>query len=133
MVWEITAKDAQYFQSKNAVVVREPHMTIYSDGARQTHVSGAEGQLTLVEREVQTLTLTGGVVVQTDTLRLETAEATYDRSRDLITAPGAVTVRGQQLDVRGQGMEVDVGPQHFRLLQDVHTIVQQGKGHDATS
>jgi LPS export ABC transporter protein LptC len=130
-VWEITAKDAQYYEKTNQIVVREPRMTIYlSDGTRQTRISGSEGRLTLIDREIRDLTLRGGVVVEMDDLRLDTSEATYDRSRDLITAPGAVTIRGRRLDVKGQGMEVEVGPQNVRLLRDVHTVLSQ---NDAAS
>ena len=73
--------------------------------------------------DVSMLTLRGDVVVRLDDLELDTEEATYERERDLITAPGVVTVRGRTLDVRGRRMEVDVGPQHVRLLEDVHTVV----------
>jgi LPS export ABC transporter protein LptC len=124
MVWEITAKDARYFEQENAVVVIEPEMTFFlKEEGRAAHVAGAEGRLTLDGREVKALTLRGRVAVRLDDLRLETEEATYDRDRDLITAPGVVTVHGRTLDVQGRRMEVDVGPQHVRLLEDVHTTV----------
>jgi LPS export ABC transporter protein LptC len=123
-VWEITAKDAQYFEQENEVVVIEPEMTFFlKEAGRSAHLAGAEGRITLEGREVKALTLRGRVAVLLDDLRLETDEATYDRDRDLITAPGVVTVRGRTLDVRGRRMEVDVGPQHVRLLEDVHTTV----------
>ena len=38
--------------------------------------------------------------------------------------PGAVIVRSRSLEVRGQGMEISVGPQQLRLLGDVHTTVR---------
>jgi lipopolysaccharide assembly outer membrane protein LptD (OstA) len=72
---------------------------------------------------VKALKLRGAVSVHLDDLELVTDEATYDREHDLITAPGVVTVHGRTLDVRGRRMEVDVGPQHVRLLEDVHTTV----------
>ena len=59
-----------------------------------------------------------------DDLSFETTEATYDRATDLITAPDFVTLRGRSLDVRGRGMELHVGPQHVRLLDQVHTVVR---------
>src|SRR5947207_5043121 len=56
-VWEITAKDAQYFAKDDQVVVIEPQMTFYLDnGARQAHVRGAEGRLALDGREVAGVT-----------------------------------------------------------------------------
>jgi len=124
-LWEITARDAQYFDKQDEIVVREPQITFYlADGVRRAHVSGAEGRLVLAGRELKTFTLRGGVTVRLDDLEVETGEATYDRARDLITSPGPVRMRGRTLDVSGRGMEVQVTPQHVRLLEDVHTTVR---------
>jgi LPS export ABC transporter protein LptC len=123
-VWQITAREAQYFEQTGEIVVREPQMTFYLDEDREAHVAGAEGRLMLSGRELQTLTLTGKVAVRLDDLELNTEVATYDRARDLITSPTLVTVRGRTIDVRGRGMEVEVGPQHVRLLDDVHMVVR---------
>jgi LPS export ABC transporter protein LptC len=125
MMWEITAQDAQYFERSKEVVVREPYMKFFlDDGEREVHVRGAEGRLTLDGRELRSLTLRGGVVVRLDDLELETEEATYDRASDLITAPATVRLHGRALDVRGRGLELRVGPQQVRLLDDVHTVVR---------
>src|SRR5438552_4304606 len=75
--------------------------------------------------EMKAFTLRGGVAVELDDMELETAEATYDRAKDLITSPGDVTIHGRTLDVRGRGMEIQVGPQHVRLLKNVHTTVHR--------
>src|SRR5437773_12361272 len=41
-LWEITARDAQYFDKQNEIVVREPQMTVYlADGQRRPHVTGS--------------------------------------------------------------------------------------------
>lgn len=123
--WEITAKDAQYFERSKEVVVREPYMKFFlEDGEREVRVRGAEGRLSLDGRELRTLTLRGAVVVQLDDLELETEEATYDRATDLITAPDMVRLHGRGLDVHARGLELRVGPQQVRLLDDVHTVVR---------
>jgi LPS export ABC transporter protein LptC len=124
-VWEITATDAQYFEQSSEVVVSEPRMTFFlKEEGRSARIAGTEGRITLDGHEVKRLTMRGKVVVKLDDLEMETDEATYDRTRDLITAPGVVTMRGRSLAVQGRGMEVDVGPQHVRLLDDVHTTVR---------
>jgi len=124
MVWEITAKDAQFFEPENQIVVLEPQVTFFmKEQGRQAHLRGAEGRITLAGHEMSALMLRGTVVVQLGDMQLETEEATYDRTKDLITSPGDVTIHGRTLDVRGRGMEVQVGPQHMRLLRDVHTTV----------
>lgn len=124
-VWEITAKDAQYFEQEHRIVVLEPRMTFFlEDGERQAHVQGAEGRLALDGHELTTITLRGDVVVRLDDLQLETDEATYDRGADQITTPGVVKLRGRTVELTGRGMEVDVGPQHVRLLADVRTTLR---------
>jgi lipopolysaccharide export system protein LptC len=64
------------------------------------------------------------VILWLGDLELRTATATYDRSRDLITAPGAVTITGRTMDVNADGMEVDVTPQRIRLHENVHTLLK---------
>jgi LPS export ABC transporter protein LptC len=124
-VWEITARDAQYFEAENAMVVQEPRLTVFlENGSRRAHIAGSEGHLVLEGRELRSLTLRGAVSVKLDDLELTTEEATYDRARDLITSAAEVTVHGRMLDVRGRGMEVEVGPQLVRLLERVHTTVR---------
>lgn len=124
-VWEITADDAQYFEDESAIVVVQPMLRVFlREDGRAVTVRGAEGRLTLDGRELAAVTLRGGVTVQLDDLELQTAEATYDHARDLITSPGEVTVHGRTVDLRGRGMEVSVGPQQVRLLGDVHTVLR---------
>jgi LPS export ABC transporter protein LptC len=125
-VWEITARDAQFLETEGEVVVVAPRLTFYLDGgAREAHITGAEGRLSLDGRELRSLTLRGGVRVRFAALQLDMEEATYDRARDRITSPSEVTIRGRALEVRGRGFEVDVGPQQMRLLQEVHTTVHR--------
>jgi len=123
-VWEITADDAQYFEDENQIIVHEPRLTFFLKDDRPCRVTGSEGKLSLDGRDIDSVTLGGRVSVELDDLVLETDEATYDRERDLITSPGAVTVRSRSLEVRGKGMEISVGPQQLRLLGEVHTTVR---------
>src|SRR5512145_1055922 len=124
-VWEITAKDAQYFEENAEIVVVEPRMRFFlEEGEREARVDGREGRIHLEGRELDAITLRGNVKVMLDDLELETEEATYDRTRDVITSPALVTVRGRTVELSGRGMEVDVGPQLVRLLDDVHTTLR---------
>lgn len=123
--WEITAEDARYFEKSNEVVVRKPELTMNAeDGRQRARLTGSEGRLVLRDREVESVTITGAVVLWIDELQLTTDNATYDRTRDLVTAPGAVTIDGEDIKVHAVGMEVDVTPQRIRLLDDVHTVLQ---------
>ena len=125
--WEIKADDAQYYEKQNEIVVRVPEVTIYTEeGVQRAWLTGKEAHLGLVDdgKEVGSMELRGDVVLWLDDLELRTDTATYDRDRDLITAPGAVTITGRTMNVNADGMEVDVTPQHIRLLENVHTLLK---------
>jgi LPS export ABC transporter protein LptC len=127
MEWEITADDAQYYEKQNEIVVRAPQVSIYTEqGQLRAWLTSKEGHLGLEGegRELGSVDLRGAVVLWLDDLELHTENATYDKSRDLITAPGPVTITGRSMDVHADGMEVDVTPQHIRLLENVHTLLK---------
>jgi LPS export ABC transporter protein LptC len=127
MEWEIKADDAQYYEKQNEIVVRVPEVTIYTEeGVQRAWLTGKEAHLGLVDdgKEVGSMELRGDVILWLDDLELRTGTATYDRDRDLITAPGAVTITGRTMNVNADGMEVDVTPQRIRLLENVHTLLK---------
>ena len=124
-VWEVKAAEAQYFDDQDAIVVRAPEVIFYfEDGARRATLSGAEGRLQLAGQELEHVTVRGDVRLTVDDMEFRTAEASYERERDLIAAPGAVTITGDALDVHAEGMEVLVGPQQIRLLAQVRTVLR---------
>jgi LPS export ABC transporter protein LptC len=124
-VWEVKAAEAQYFDEQDAIVVRAPEVIFYfDDGARRAALSGAEGRLHLNGQELDRVTVSGEVRLMLDDLEFRTEQASYDRARDLIAAPGPVTIRGRRLDVKADGMEVLVTPQRVRLLAQVRTVLR---------
>jgi LPS export ABC transporter protein LptC len=124
-VWEVKADDAQYFEDAHQIVVHRPRIVFFSEtGAPRAELAGAEGRLTLDGKELTAVTLTGDVQLTLEDLEVRTDAATYDHAGDRIQAPGLVTIRGKSLDVRGQGLEVDVTPRRVRLLDDVHTVLR---------
>lgn len=121
-VWEIEAKEARYFEQEDRVVVLAPRVVVYfEDGNRRAELSGREGHLDLSDKELDAVRLEGDVHLAMDDLELSTAEATYERSRDVVVALGPVVIRGKALDVEATGMEVELEPQRLRLLSDVRT------------
>jgi LPS export ABC transporter protein LptC len=122
VVWEVEAREAQYYEKEERVVVTAPRVVVYfDDGERRAELSGEQGHLDLADRELDAVRLEGSVRLLLDDLELTTDQATYERSREIIVAPGPVVVRGRSLDVEAVGMEVELQPQHLRFLADVHT------------
>src|SRR3989475_6993244 len=94
MMWEITARDAQFFEQEDQIVVLEPRVTFFmKEEGRQAHLKGSEGRITLEGHEMRAVTLRGRVAVQLDDMELEAEERTYDRAHALSTSPAAASVQ----------------------------------------
>lgn len=122
--WEIAADEARYFADEKRVVVRRPMVRLYLEDGRSVGVTGAEGVVALDGAELRSVDVTGGIEVTLADYTVRTESAHYDRERDLITAAGGVEISGGDVDARGTGMQVEVGQQKFRLLQDVQMVIK---------
>lgn len=124
-VWEVKAAEARYFDDEAAIVVRAPEVIFFFDeGVRRAALSGAEGRLQLAGQELESVQVDGQVRLTLDDLEFRTDAASYDRARDRISAPGAVTITGETLDLTADGMEVLVTPQRIRFLSNVHSVLR---------
>lgn len=122
LVWEVEAAEAQYFEAEERIVVMAPRVVVhFEDEPRRAELSGREGHLDLSDRDLDGVRLEGDVRLVLDDMVLTTEQATYDRSRELVVAPGSVVIRGRQIDIEATGMEVELESQRLRLLADVHT------------
>ena len=124
-VWEIEADEAEYMQNASEVVVKGPKVTVHlQDGEHNAIIAGTEGRITLDGTEVKHVELHGTVTIHYDDLELTTDVATYDQVHDIVSAPGAVMLKGRTVEMHATGMEVDVQPQRVRLLADVQTVLR---------
>ena len=124
-VWEIAATEARYFEEEHRVVVRDPVLRLYLPDGRAVGVRGDEGTVSLEGKELRSVELSGGIEVTLTDYTVTTDYARYDRSTDRIIAPGMVHISGQDVDARGERMEVDVGAQRLRLSSDVHMTLRK--------
>jgi LPS export ABC transporter protein LptC len=114
-VWEVSARDAQYFEEDKTVVVQDAMMELYLEDGRNVGLKGEQGRILLDGRDVTTVALNGDIEVSLADYLVRTAQATYDHGRNQISAPGPVEIIGRALHLRGDSMEVDVGAQRVRL------------------
>ena len=128
MEWEITADDAQYYEKQSEIVVRAPRVTIYTEaGQPQAWLTGDEGRLGLAAqgRELGSVELTRRRRPLARRPRAAHRAATYDRPRDLITAPGPVTITGRDDGrKRATAWRSTSRRSSMRLLDDVHTVLE---------
>lgn len=123
-VWEVAAADARYFDETNTVVVRGAVLSWYLEDGRRIGLEGDEGRIVLEDGDVTRVELKGGIDVFLADYRVHADSAVYDRSTDLITAPGDVEIVGDSLQLQGRGLQVQVKNQKLSLEHNVSMVMQ---------
>lgn len=123
-VWEVAATDAQYFDEDKTVVVRGAVLQWFLKDGRTVGLKGDEGRIILDGRDIKRIELTGAIEVALADYQVRTERAIYDHERGMISAPGSVAISGRALELRGDGLDVDVNAQRLTLLHDVSMRLQ---------
>ena len=118
-VWEVSAKEAQYFSDEGVVSVFEPVVAVYFEEGRFIGMRGHSGRVVLAGKEVESVEVEGAINVQVDQYSVRTEFARYEATSDRITAPGSVRVEGAQVEFDGDAMEIDLVEQLLRVTGNV--------------
>ncbi len=122
-VWEVSAREAQYLESEEVVVVDAPTVELFLRDGRTVALRGDGGKVFLKERELQRVELHGDIAVQIGDYALHTDAARYEAERGVIVAPGKVRITGSGFELQGERMEVNVAAQQLVLSERVQTTL----------
>lgn len=122
-VWEVSAREAQYLEGEELVVVEAPVLEVFLRDGRAVGLRGANGKIYLKERELERVELVGDIEVQLGEYALHTDAAHYEAENGVITAPGEVRIAGKDFEVHGEHMEVKVADQQMTLFAGVQTTL----------
>lgn len=123
-VWEISAKDARYYDESKTVVVRAAAMQLVLADGRSVGLRGDQARILLDGREVSRVDFDGDIEVRLGDYTVHTDRAEYDRRNGRISVPGAVEISGPALQLRGDSMEVEVESERVILLHHVTMRLQ---------
>lgn len=122
-VWEVSAREAQYLESEEVVVVDAPVVEVFLKDGRTVGLRGAGGKVFLKARELQRVELEGDIDVQFGEYSLHTDTARYEADRGVIVAPGAVRLAGSSFELHGEQMEFNVAAQQLVISERVQTTM----------
>jgi LPS export ABC transporter protein LptC len=123
-VWEVAAREARYHADENTVVVIEPSVSFFLEDGRSVALTGRQGRVRLDGHELDHVDLDGEIHMQFGDYAVRTDSARYDRHDDTIVAPGHVSVIGEELDVQGDQLELDLSTQRLRLRENVRVVMR---------
>src|SRR5262245_45048941 len=115
-VWEVAAREAQYYEEDHQIVVDAPEVSFFvKDDQGTVSVKGKEGKILLDGREMDRVDLNGSIELRFRDYLVKTESASYKRTDDAVVAPGAVVVTGNGLSLSSDRMTVEMGSQHARF------------------
>jgi len=132
-VWEVAAREAQYFEEDRQIVVDEPVVSFFvKDDQGVVSVKGKQGKILLDGREMDRVDLEGDIELRFRDYLVQTDRAVYQRAEDAVVSPGAVVVTGDGLALSSERMTVEMESQHVRFEGKVRTVLERTvEGADA--
>src|SRR5262249_33830597 len=122
-IWEVSAREAQYHDDENVVVVMDPAVSFYADDGREVAVRSREGKVSLQGHDLQWVDVSGDIEIRFGDYALRTDRARYDRSQGTIVVPGAVEISGRELQLRGDHLALDVAAQKVHMSDNVRMVL----------
>lgn len=132
-VWEVAAREAQYFEEDKQIVVDDPEVSFFvKDGQGVVSVKGKQGKILLDGREMDRVDLEGGIELRFRDYLVQTDRAFYQRADDTVVSPGSVRVTGDGLSLSGDHMKLEMDAQRVRFEGNVRTVLERTpEGTDA--
>lgn len=118
-VWEVAAADARYFEEQGVIMVLKPVVAWYLADGREVGMRGEQGRIRLEDKEIATVEVDGGIEVALADYRISTAGAIYNHGDGTISSSSPVEITGKAMDVRGDGMVLELEAQRMMLLDNV--------------
>jgi LPS export ABC transporter protein LptC len=124
--WEVAAREAQYFEEDQTVAVQAPEVSFYlKDDQGSVSIKGEQGKILLNGREMDRVEIDGAIEVRFKDYLVRTDRAVYERASDSVVSPGAVSITGNGLTLKGARMTVEMEGQRLRLEGKVETVLQR--------
>lgn len=132
-VWEVAAREAQYFEEDRQIVVDAPEVSFFvKDDQGVVSVKGKQGKILLDGREMDRVDLEGSIELRFRDYLVRTDRAFYQRADDSVVSPGAVVVTGTGVALSSDRMTVEMESQHVRFEGRVRTVLERTvEGADA--
>ena len=125
-VWEVSAVKGQYFPETNTAQLETPRLLFFRSSGEVIELSAATATITLSGTSLTRAEIAGSVeVVYSEKVTIKTELAVYDKEKNLVTAPGKVSITSAQLDIVGRELTAYLDRNEFRLAKDVSSTVKK--------
>ena len=122
LLWEIFGKNARYIAETNSVAIDDCKLTFFAQDEKQIDLRSGTALVFLDGPELSKAELRDGVtLVYDETITVNTTDADFDRSENVITSDSFVTISGGWYDFEGTGLHADLDAEQLKLKTDVES------------
>lgn len=120
--WTVRATTARYFEDRQETVLSKVNALFFLRDGGQVTLLGDEG---ILNNDNNNIRIRGNVrVLHEDGYKLLTDSLAYERDKELIHTDDPVYIEGQDFNLKGLGMRLDLKKRKLSILQNIETIVQ---------
>ena len=120
--WELSAHEAEFYDTKQRVIVHRLRAQLLSKAARPVHVIADSGQ---IDSTTGDMTIHGNVQLQyLEGYTVETDVLHWQAAGRVLQTDAAVQIRSALVHIVGTGLLGNIEQQRFVLQDDVHAAFQ---------
>ena len=120
--WELLAQDAEFYDAKQRVIVRQVRVQLLTKAAQPIQVVGDCGQ---IDSAIGDMTIQGHVQIQyLEEYTIETEVLHWDSASRVLRTDAGIKIGSALVHIAGMGLWGNIDQQRFVLQDDVHAVFQ---------
>ncbi len=124
-IWEIKAKNGQYFPEKQSAEVKDADVWLFRENGEQIFLKAPEARLGFDGTAIRDAFFPDTVhVVYNDRMTVDTSVATYIKSEDTISSEHPVTIDSDMMHVDGNRFIAHVAEKSIIISGGVKTVIK---------
>jgi len=124
-IWEVRARHGEYFPATGQANINEAILHIFNEEEGTIELNAGTATLHISGTTLSRAEAFNGVEIQYDNdITMVTDKATYDLSKNTISAPGHVEISGAAFEVSGNVLIADLDTHEFTLHENVKSILK---------
>ena len=123
--WEVVAKRGRYSPETQTAQIEEAKVWVYRKDDEVVELTAPHATLFINGNTLDHVDAGGGVkIVHNDQVTITTDTASYDKARNIVIAPGHVTLTSERADIEGDELRADLTSKEVTLARNVTTVIR---------
>ena len=124
-VWEVNGIKGSYSPSTNTAAIEKAVVLLYGKSRDIIEMRSVNAKMSLTGTSIQSVRGYDGVIVKYgDSLTVETQEATFDQTSNMVEVPTHVKISTDSMEITGDKMTLNATTKDVTVVGGVKTVIQ---------